>query len=100
MLEAARLLVDPAAYGVGVPRGDGRPVVVVPGFLASDNSLLLLRRWLRIVGYSPNTAGFVLNVDCAERATERVEQLAEALQATTGRRVAIVGHSRDRKSVV
>jgi len=94
MLEAARLLVDPAAYGLGVPRGDGRAVVVVPGFLASDNSLLLLRRWLRIVGYSPNTAGFVLNVDCAERATERVEQLAEALRATTGRRVAIVGHSR------
>jgi pimeloyl-ACP methyl ester carboxylesterase len=94
MLEVARLLVDPVAYGRGVPRGDGRPVVVVPGFLASDDSLLLLRRWLRIVGYRPHTAGFMFNVDCADRAVERVERLAEAINATTGRRVAIVGHSR------
>ena len=94
MLEAARLLVDPVAYGRGVPRGDGRPVIVLPGFLASDNTLLPLRRWLRLVGYRPHTAGFILNVDCADRAVERVERLAEAINATTGRRVAIVGHSR------
>jgi pimeloyl-ACP methyl ester carboxylesterase len=94
MLEAARLLADPVAYGRGVPSGDGRPVVVVPGFLASDESLLLLRRWLRLVGYRPHTAGFLFNVDCADRAVERVERLAEALNATTRRRVAIVGHSR------
>ena len=94
MLEAARLLIDPIAYGRGVPRGDGRAVVVVPGFLASDDSLMLLRRWLRLIGYRPHTAGFMLNVDCADRATDRVERLAEAAGATTGRRVAIVGHSR------
>jgi pimeloyl-ACP methyl ester carboxylesterase len=94
MLEAARLLVDPVAYGRGVPRGDGRPVVVVPGFLASDDSLVLLRRWLRVIGYRPQTAGFILNVDCSDRAVERVERLAEALNATTARRVAIIGHSR------
>jgi triacylglycerol lipase len=93
-LEAARLLVDPVAYGRGVPRGDGRAVVVVPGFLASDDTLLMLRHWLRMVGYAPHTAGFLFNVDCAERAVERVERLCEALNATTGRRVAIVGHSR------
>jgi triacylglycerol lipase len=94
MLEAARLLVDPVAYGRGVPRGNGRPVVVVPGFLASDDTLLLLRRWLRFVGYRPHTAGFLFNVDCADRAVERVERLAEAINDTTGRRVAILGHSR------
>jgi pimeloyl-ACP methyl ester carboxylesterase len=94
VFEAARLLVDPLAYGRGVPRGDGRPVIVVPGFLASDETLLLLRRWLQITGYRPHTAGFVLNVDCADRAVDRVEDLAEAIHATTGRRVAIVGHSR------
>jgi triacylglycerol lipase len=94
LLEAARLLVDPVAYGRGVARGDGRPVVVVPGFLAGDDSLLLLRRWLRLIGYRPHTAGFVVNVDCADRATDRVEQLVEAIHATSGRRVAVVGHSR------
>ena len=94
VLEAARLFADPVAYGRGVPRGDGRPVIVVPGFLASDNSLVLLRRWLRIIGYRPHTAGFMFNVDCSERALERVDRLAEAINATTGRRVAIIGHSR------
>jgi triacylglycerol lipase len=94
LLEATRLFADPVAYGRGVPAGDGRPVIVVPGFLASDSSLLLLRRWLRLVGYRPHTAGFILNVDCADRAVERVERLAEAVHATSGRRVAIIGHSR------
>jgi pimeloyl-ACP methyl ester carboxylesterase len=94
LLEAARLLLDPVAYARGVPHGDGRAVVAVPGFLASDDTLLLLRRWLRILGYRPNTAGFLFNVDCADRAVQRVESLCEALHATTGRRVAIVGHSR------
>ena len=94
MLEAARLLADPVAYGRGVPRGDGRSVVVLPGFLAGDDSLLLLRRWLRLIGYRPHTAGFVLNVDCADRAADRVEGLADAIATTSGRRVAIIGHSR------
>ncbi|HEX6712316.1 MAG TPA: alpha/beta hydrolase, partial [Thermoleophilaceae bacterium] len=94
MLEAARLFADPVAYGRGVPRGDGRPVIVVPGFGASDNSLLLLRRWLQIIGYRPHTAGFMFNIDCSDRAVERVEKLAEAINTTSGRRVAIIGHSR------
>lgn len=94
LLEMARLLADPVAYGLTVTRGDGRPVVVVPGFLAGDQSLLLLRRWLHTVGYRPHTAGFVFNVDCADRAAERVERLVEALHATGGRRVAVIGHSR------
>jgi triacylglycerol lipase len=94
LLEAARLLVDPIAYGRGVPRGNGRAVVLLPGFLASDNSLVLLRRWLQIVGYRPRTAGFLFSVDCPDRALARVERLCAALQATSGRRVAIIGHSR------
>ena len=94
VLEAARLVVDPVAYGRGIPRGDGRPVVLVPGFLASDQSLLLLRRWLRLVGYRPHTAGFLFNVDCSDRVLDRVERIAQALNATTGRRVAVIGHSR------
>jgi pimeloyl-ACP methyl ester carboxylesterase len=95
MLEAGRLFLDPVAYGRGgLPRGDGRPVVVLPGFLAGDDSLLLLRRWLRLMGYRPHTAGFIFNIDCADRATERVEHLLEAINATSKRRVAVIGHSR------
>lgn len=94
LLEAARLTVDPVAYGAGVPRGDGRHVLLAPGFLAGDDSLLLLRRWLRHVGYQPQTAGFTFNVDCSDRAVDRLERLAESLHAIDGRRIAMIGHSR------
>jgi len=94
MLEAARLLVDPIAYGRRVERGDGRAVLVMPGFLAGDESLLMLRRWLRIVGYRPHTAGFRFNVDCSDRAVDRLERRAEQLHARSGRRIALIGHSR------
>jgi len=94
VLEATRLLVDPVAYGVGVPRGDGRPVIVLPGFLAGDRSLLLLRVWLRSIGYRPETIGLSFNVDCSDRIVDRAEAVVEAVSATGGRRVAVIGHSR------
>lgn len=39
-LELGRLLVDPVFHGSdAVPRGDGRPVILLPGFLAGDQTL-------------------------------------------------------------
>jgi triacylglycerol lipase len=93
-LEASRLVMDPVMYGAGVPRGDGRPVLVLPGFLAGDESLWLLRAWLRRIGYQPVTCGFRFNVDCGNRALERVERHAQDAHDRTGRRVAVIGHSR------
>ena len=94
LLEAARLAVDPVAYGRGVPRGDGRAVLVLPGFMAGDESLLALRGWLRRIGYAPHVCGFRFNVDCSDRALDLVEFHAERAAAETGRRIAVVGHSR------
>jgi pimeloyl-ACP methyl ester carboxylesterase len=93
-LELARLLVDPVLRGHDVPRGDGRPVVLMPGFLAGDQTLLLLAGWLWRIGYRPSTCGFVANVQCSDRALERVERRVEHLHRQHGRRVALVGHSR------
>ncbi len=36
-----------------LPRGDGHPVLVLPGFVASDRSTAPLRRLLRDLGYAP-----------------------------------------------
>ncbi len=92
--ELARLLVDPVYRGVGVPRGDGAPVVLVPGFLAGDATLAVLRRWLRRMGHDAHGCGMVANVDCSDRACDRLHEQVVALHARTGRRVALVGHSR------
>jgi pimeloyl-ACP methyl ester carboxylesterase len=95
MLELARLLVDPAFLRrSGLPRGDGRPVVLLPGFLAGDQSLAVMAGWLWRLGYSPRRCGFVSNVDCSDRSLERVEATVDELHRRYGRRVAVVGHSR------
>jgi triacylglycerol lipase len=95
MLELSRLLVDPVfAPAAGVPRGDGRPVVLLPGFLAGDQTLAVLAGWLRRLGYAPRVCGFYANVDCSDRALQRVERQVSALYHRDGRRVAVIGHSR------
>jgi triacylglycerol lipase len=93
-LELARLVVDPVFLPMGVPRGDGRPVVLMPGFLAADQTLGVLAGWLWRLGYRPQMCGFVANIDCSDRAAERVEREVRSLYARTGRRVALLGHSR------
>ena len=50
-LEAARLFRSPVWRGDGVPAGNGRPVLLVPGFMAGDGSLGTMTRWLRANGY-------------------------------------------------
>ena len=93
-LELARLSIDPIMLGRGVVRGDGRPVVLMPGFLAGDATLLVLAAWLRRIGHRPYGCAFVANVDCSDRALDRVERRVEQLYRRHGRRVALVGHSR------
>jgi triacylglycerol lipase len=92
--ELARLLVDPIYRGHGVPRGDGTAVMTIPGFLAGDGSLAVLRDWLRRIGYDARPSGIQLNVDCSDRALDRLDRHLEDLYAETGRKVALIGHSR------
>jgi triacylglycerol lipase len=93
-LEAAALLRDPIFRGRDVADGRGHPVLLIPGFLAGDGSLVLMSDWLRRCGYRPSRAGMVVNVDCSGAAIERLERRLERLTAETGRRAAIVGQSR------
>ena len=93
-LELYRLLVDPVFRGQGVPRGDGRPVLLLPGLGAGDYTLAVIGSWLGRIGYAAGTAGFVTNTDCSNRALERIERRVSALNERHGRRVALIGHSR------
>ncbi|MGH2970096.1 MAG: hypothetical protein ACRDK0_13680 [Solirubrobacteraceae bacterium] len=40
----------PVYRGIGVPDGDGRPVMLIPGFMAGDGSLGTLTHWLCAAG--------------------------------------------------
>jgi triacylglycerol lipase len=95
VLELARLSVDPVFLGgPGLPRGDGRPVVLMPGFLAGDQTLAVLAGWLWRLGYRPVVSGMVANVDCSDRALQRVQRVVDQVHRRYRRRVALVGHSR------
>ena len=93
-LELAALLRDPVFRGQGVTDGRGQPVLLIPGFLAGDESLRLMGRWLKGTGHHPNRAGIRANVGCSAKAMDRLERRLEALVERQGRRAAIVGHSR------
>jgi len=93
-LELAKLRRDPVLQGEGVPRGDGAPVLLIPGFLAGDPSLRTMALWLRRIGYKPCRARMRFNVDCTTRAIDRLEEELIELVAEHGRPALIVGQSR------
>src|SRR5215210_3576156 len=93
-LEAAALLRDPIFRGDGVSDGRGRPVLLIPGFLAGDNSLSMMAGWLKRAGYRPSRAGMVANVNCAGTVMPRLEERLERLVSEQGQKAAIVGQSR------
>jgi pimeloyl-ACP methyl ester carboxylesterase len=93
-LEVASLLRDPVFRGAGVLDAGGQPVFLVPGFLAGDDSLGVMTRWLRRTGHHTHKAGMRSNVSCSEEAVHRLEERVEALAECREQKVAIIGQSR------
>jgi len=75
----AALRRSPVWRGEAVAPGDGRPVLLIPGFLAGDGSLGTLTSWLRRAGYRTKRAGIRANVGCSEAACARIEERLEAM---------------------
>jgi pimeloyl-ACP methyl ester carboxylesterase len=93
-LEAASLMRSAVWRGAGQAPGDGRGVVLIPGFLAGDSSLGIMTRWLRGLGYHTHKAGIRAHVDCSAAVCSTLEGCLERMADKTGDRVAIVGQSR------
>lgn len=91
--ERAALLADPVWWGRGVPHGQGRRVLLIPGLFVGDWSLLTMARWLRRIGYEPISAGIHLNSDCAGATVDRLaKRLRE--EVAPGERITVIGQSR------
>jgi triacylglycerol lipase len=88
------LHASPVYYGLGVPKGDGSAVVVVPGFLGSDFYLSNLNTWLNRIGYKAYLSGIGLNAECPNLLIERrLIQTVQKAVAETGRKIHLIGHS-------
>ena len=92
--ELARLLTDPLFYGVGVPRGDKRHVLVLPGLFASDSYLEPLHIWLRRIGYRPIRSTLRVNAGCPQRLREQIDENIQRYTETRPGPIALIGHSR------
>lgn len=69
-----------------LPRGDGRPVMALPGFGADDTSTWPLRKFLARLGYRPMPWGLGVNSDpevMAERLLDRMDSLQGADEKIT-----------------
>ncbi len=94
---AAELLLlraTPVYYGLGVPRGDNAPVVIIPGFLGTDVYMVELNAWLRRIGYRPYFSGIGINAECPNLLIERhLKETMDQARKETRRKVHIIGHS-------
>jgi pimeloyl-ACP methyl ester carboxylesterase len=92
--EILLLHATPVYYGLGVPRGDGSAVVIIPGFLGTDLYLTELHAWLRRIGYRPYFSGIGLNAECPNLLIQRrLNQTIEKALSETGRKIHLIGHS-------
>jgi pimeloyl-ACP methyl ester carboxylesterase len=95
-----------AAYGLAelatrwralgeAPRGDGHPVLVLPGLFNSDRANIVLRRHLRRLGYRAQGWGMGRNLGARTIGADggRLMERIAALHAETGAPVTLIGIS-------
>ena len=77
------------------PRGDGHPVLVLPGFTTTDLSTSVLRRYLKRQGYDAHSwdLGRNLGPRAIGREGEKLVDRLNAVHELTGRKVSLVGWS-------
>jgi len=74
-------------------KGDGHPVLVLPGLTAGDASTALMRRFLRSRGYAASGWGQGLNLGLREGVLERAHDRLRELWIEHGRSVSLIGWS-------
>ena len=75
------------------PRGDGHPVLFMPGFTASDTSTRSLRRYFKLLGYDARGWGLGRNSGDVARLAPQVAEIVAKMSAASGSKVSLVGWS-------
>ena len=87
----ASLLLSPLL--MRAPKGDGHPVLVLPGFLVSDISTTLLRRYLSLLGYDTHGWELGRNFGGVARMRAKLRERLADIHLRTGKQVALIGWS-------
>ncbi|MEO0550668.1 MAG: alpha/beta fold hydrolase [Pseudomonadota bacterium] len=98
-LTEGRAIFELGAFGLlrkpmrNLPKGDGHPVLVMPGFMASDVSTRPMRRLLDDLGYQTFGWGLGRNIHFNKKREEEMSRLIEDIFDRTGEKLSIVGWS-------
>lgn len=101
LTELPRALVEFGSLGLAAPilasapRGDGHPVLVLPGFVTTDVSTAPLRRFLTGLGYDAHAweLGRNLGPKAIGREGEKLIARLREIHEATGQKVSLVGWS-------
>ncbi len=98
-LEGARAFAEYAGFLLHpsfvreLPRGDGHPVMVVPGFATTDLSTRPLRRVLGQLGYAVEGWGQGRNIAMRRETKAALSRRLAELHAQHGKKVSLIGQS-------
>ncbi len=95
--ELARLLAGRALAGeplIARRHRAAQPVMLIPGFMAGDSSLAVMRTWLRRTGHAVSMSGMRLNAGCADRIVGRLQQQLRDFAEEHEQPVVLIGQSR------
>lgn len=76
-----------------LPRGDGHPVMVIPGWLTSDTSTIPLRKLLKELGYNAYGWGQGRNLVASEEMERKLADRVDRLTDRHGGKVSLIGWS-------
>ena len=82
-----------SAYLGSAAKGDGRPVILVPGYMASDKSMWPLKQYLKFLGYRVFDANMGRNKGNVNKDTQRLGERCAAVSDELGTAVTLIGWS-------
>lgn len=92
-LELGAHILSRHVYEKRLPKGKGRPVLVIPGFGADDLSTLVLRRSLNRLGYQSFGWGMGRNMGSTAKNREHLHAELDRLYSASGQKVSVIGWS-------
>ncbi len=93
-VEAGQLLLQLPLLRLQARRGHGEPVIVLPGFMADDNSTIVLRQYLNSIGYKAIGWGLGVNQRPMLSLLPEMQKLIDRTIKQYGSPVRLVGWSR------
>ena len=92
--QLSALMRDPIFYGGDrVVRGNGEPVLLLPGYFVGDWAMAPMAGWLRRIGYNSHLSGIDFNLGCPREKLEQLGARVAGIARASGSRVTIIGHS-------